>query len=142
MKKTICISVCYSFLVLFILPSCATRREVTALPLAQSRTVEADELKALILRPAGWEAIAKYPGAVTFIDIVFKEDGEQVKVKLGGWRRDCERDVIFISSDTLQFDGCVDREITLKRDINDDVWKLKGTSKMGADLKLKEVDAK
>ena len=101
--------------------------------------VRAEEIKAVLLRPAGWKADFGH-GLAEFI---YEARGEKVVVKIQGLSRtdgkpnlDCERDVT-ITSDSIKHDGCRDREITLLFDPKDQDYPFKGKSQLGYDYKLK-----
>ena len=101
--------------------------------------VRAEEIKAVLLRPAGWKADFGH-GLAEFI---CEARGEKVVVKIqqlsrsdGRSLQSCERDVT-ITSDSIKHDGCRDREITLLFDPKDQDYPFKGKSQLGYEYKLK-----
>jgi hypothetical protein len=109
---------------------------------AQTATpVEPDNIKALLLRPAGWKADwSGYGGSVKGeSEFLFEARGDKVVVKIERLTYpyvSCERDVT-ITSDGVKFDGCYDREITLRFDPNDQDYPFKGKSLRDYEYKLK-----
>ena len=101
--------------------------------------VRAEEIKAVLLRPAGWKADFGH-GLAEFI---YEARGEKVVVKIKGLSRtdgksllNCERDVT-ITSNGIKHDGCRDVGITLLFDPKDQDYPFKGKSPLGHEYKLK-----
>ena len=98
-----------------------------------------DKIKAVLLRPAGWNADFGH-GLAEFI---YEARGEKVVVKIynlsrsdGATLLNCERDVT-ITSDGIKHDGCRDLGITLLFDPKDQDYPFKGKSQRGYEYKLK-----
>lgn len=104
-----------------------------------------DKIKAVLLRPAGWQVDFGWSGSkfVGKAEWIYEARGEGVVVKLQTlYRSDgkdlmsCERNVT-ITSDGVKHDGCRDSEIALVWDAKDQDYPFKGTSMFGAEYKLK-----
>lgn len=101
--------------------------------------VRAEEIKAVLLRPAGW----KVDHGSGLAEFIYEARGEKVVVKIqqlsrsdGRSLRSCERDVT-ITSDGIKHDGCYDVGITLLFDPKDQDYPFKGKSQLGYEYKLK-----
>jgi hypothetical protein len=101
-----------------------------------------NQIKAALLRPAGWIANWAKPGDVGQSEIAFEARGDKVVAKIRNltYPTTCEKDVT-ITSDAVKFDGCYDWNITLRFDPNNKGYPFKGKSGKGYDYKLqpKEV---
>jgi Family of unknown function (DUF6627) len=103
--------------------------------------IEADKIKALLLRPRGWEVNWSGPGRAGEGVCLFETRGEKVVAKISIIDkpfpdRDCEREVI-INSDVVKFDSCRHSGIVLQYDPSDQVYPFKGRSSEGVIYKLK-----
>ena len=101
--------------------------------------VRAEEIKAVLLRPAGW----KVDHGSGLAEFIYEARGEKVVVKIqqlsrsdGRSLQSCERDVT-ITSDGIKHDGCRDVGITLLFDPKDQNYPFKGKSLLGTEYKLK-----
>ena len=112
-------------------------------------SVHAQDLKAILLKPAVWVGEWSNPntGNSGQTEIVFESRGEKVVAKLhitapgsnALGALSCERDVI-ISADTIKFDGCRNQNVVLIFDPNDKVYPFKSKTKTvnGYEWKLRE----
>ena len=100
-------------------------------------TARPDEIKALLLRPAGWKADWSLQADKGVSEIVFEARGDKIAAKIRNltYPTTCEHDVT-ITSDAVKFDGCYDPDITLRFDPNDKGYPFKGKSGKGYDYKL------
>jgi hypothetical protein len=101
--------------------------------------VRAEEIKAVLLRPAGWKADFGHGQS----EFIYEAREEKVMVKIKGLSRtdgksllNCERDVT-ITSNGIKHDGCRDVGITLLFDPKDQDYPFKGKSQLGHEYKLK-----
>jgi hypothetical protein len=101
---------------------------------------EPDNIKAMLLRPAGWKADWSGYGGIAKgeSEFLFEARGDKVVVKIQNFtnRITCERDVT-LTSVGVKFDGCRDLDITLRFDPNDQDYPFKGKSLSGDDYKVK-----
>ena len=102
-----------------------------------------DKIKAVLLRPAGWEVNHFGPSSSGQDEFIYEARGEKVVVKIqnlyrshGGNLLNCEREVM-ITSDTIKHDGCRDGGITLRFDSNDQVYPIKAKSSGNFEYKFK-----
>jgi hypothetical protein len=102
-----------------------------------------DKIKAVLLRPAGWNVDQIGPSGSGQTEFIYEARGEKVVVKIqnlsrsdGAILKSCERDVT-ITSDDIKHDGCRDFGITLLFDIKDQDYPFKGKSQRGYEYKLK-----
>jgi hypothetical protein len=93
-----------------------------------------DKIKAILFRPAGWEAHHIGSSGTGQSLFIYEARGEKVVVKIqnlyrsyGGPLLSCEREVM-ITSDTIKHDGCRDGGITLRFDPNDQDYPIKAKS--------------
>jgi hypothetical protein len=106
---------------------------------AQTTSGEADKIKTLLFRPAGWRVEWTSPNNTGLADWIFEAHGEKVVVKIQNntpWVSNCEQDVMIIS-DVAKFDGCVGWGIELRFDPNDQEYPFKGKNPAGDEYKLK-----
>ncbi len=112
----------------------------TGIAYAQTAPSEPDKIKALLVRPAGWKADWNLPGGSDKgeSEFIFEVRGEKLVAKIQNFTypTTCERDVT-ITADVVKFDGCYDREITLRFDSNDQDYPFKGTSARKYEYKFK-----
>jgi hypothetical protein len=107
----------------------------------QVTPIEPDKIKAMLLKPGGWDVDWSGPGRIGEGFCLFETLGEKVVAKISIIDRPlatryCESDVI-ISSGVVKFDSCRDSGITLQFDPNDHVYPFKGGSSGGVIYKLK-----
>jgi hypothetical protein len=105
-------------------------------------TTARNEIKAVLLQPAGWIANWARAGDVGQSDIVFEARGDSVVAKIRNLTyvgHNCEKNVT-ITSDNVKFDACLDYAITLRFDAKDKKYPFKGTSASGYDYKLQPKD--
>lgn len=130
----------YSFLVICCV-LCFSSLQTIPTAYAQDQTGAGgpDKIKAVLLRPAGWNADFGH-GLAEFI---YEARGEKVVVKIQGLSRtdgksnlSCERDVT-ITSDGIKHSGCRDSGISLLFDPKDQDYPFKGKSQLGYEYKLK-----
>jgi hypothetical protein len=102
-----------------------------------------DKIKAILFRPAGWEAHHIGSSGTGQSLFIYEARGEKVVVKIqnlfrsdGASLLSCERDVT-ITSDGIKHDGCRDFGITLLFDPKDQDYPFKGKSQRGYEYKLK-----
>ena len=105
--------------------------------------VRAEEIKAVLLRPAGWMADWIGLSGSGQTEFIYEGRGEKVVVKIVGLSRtdgfilkNCERDVT-ITSNGIKHDGCRDSDIILVFDPKDQDYPFKGKSPRGTEYKLK-----
>jgi hypothetical protein len=116
---------------------------VSAVVLAQEpAAMTAEKLRSMVVQPAGWTATYSHfsnRGDVGSVDMLFEVRGERVvaTIKDVVHARSCERDVT-ITSDSVKFDGCAIKDITLHFDPNDPKYPFKGTSTMSYDFRLEK----
>ena len=112
---------------------------------AQDQTGAAgpDKIKAVLLRPAGWEVNHFGPSSSGQDEFIYEARGEKVVVKIqnlyrshGGNLLNCEREVM-ITSDTIKHDGCRDVGIILRFDPNDQDYPIKAKSLGNYEYKFK-----
>ena len=99
-----------------------------------------DQIKAMLLRPAGWKANWSLQADKGVSEIVFETRGDKVVAKIRNLTipTTCEHDVT-ITSDTVIFNGCYDWDITLRFDPGDQATPFKGKSGSGYDYSLQPM---
>jgi len=108
---------------------------------AQQKTasVGVDEIKAMLLRSAGWLVEWRGSTNIGVNDYIFEARGENIVVKINNptYNMVCER-IVTINSDDIKFDACWDTNITLRFDPDDQEYPFKGESqKVNYKLKVK-----
>ena len=105
--------------------------------------VRAEEIKAVLLRPAGWMADWIGLSGSGQTEFIYEGRGEKVVVKIHNLSRsdgfilqNCERDAT-ITSNGIKHDGCRDVGITLLFDPKDQDYPFKGKGQTGTEYKLK-----
>lgn len=100
-----------------------------ALAQAQAAVGQSQDIKAMLLGTTTWRAEIDGPGGSGVSDIVFEAKGDKVVAKLRSITtgQGCERDVT-ITADVVKFDGCQDKDVTLRFDPNDRAYLFKGKS--------------
>ena len=115
----------------------------TAYAQDQTGAAGSDKIKAVLLRPAGWEVNHFGPSSSGQDEFIYEARGEKVVVKIQNLYRSsgtsllsCEREVM-ITSDTIKHDGCRDAGITLRFDSNDQDYPIKAKSSGNYEYKFK-----
>ena len=87
---------------------------------AQAAAGQSQDIKTMLLGTTAWRAEISRPGGSAVSDIVFEAKGDKVVAKLRSITtgQGCERDVT-ITTDVVKFDGCQDKDVTLRFDPND-----------------------
>jgi hypothetical protein len=111
----------------------------TAVAQDQTSATSSEKIKAVLLRPTGWNVDFGHGLA----EFVYEARGEKVVAKIHGLSRtdgkpnlSCESDVT-ITSDSVIHNGCRDRGIALLFDPKDQDYPFKGQSQGGFSYRLK-----
>ena len=115
----------------------------TAVAQDQTGAIGSDNIKAVLLRPAGWTVDWIGPSGRGTVEFVYEARGHEVAVRIqqlfrsdGATVPKCERDVK-INSDGMNHDGCMDYGITFLFDAKDQDYPFRGKSPRGYEYKLK-----
>jgi hypothetical protein len=115
----------------------------TAAAQDQSSTTGSDEIKAVLVRPAGWTVDWIGSSGSGTAEFVYEARGQQVVVRIQQLSRSdgaalpkCERDVK-INADGMTHDGCMDYGIAFLFDAKDQDYLFRGKSPRGYEYKLK-----